>query len=522
MASSDFTPYSTLTNIGPLPTWVPEEEQQRIASYLKYSEMYWNDPRQYSLRVLEGEEPLYVPNARTIVDTTAHYLLKGLNISCDESDAKLKPALDAFLDREMFYPRFHTAKHRGVALGDFVLHLTANPLKPETKRISLTSVDPNKVFPIYDEDIPDKLIGCHIVEFFYTPEEPSKQRIRKLTYRLVETEGTKKVSREEAIWELDPKWWGPEPKLVKQLIPLGFLDPKITTIPIYWFKNIDWDWTYGVSELKGFESIMAACSQGTTDVQGALSLEGLGVYATDGGRPVSDDGSETDWEVAPGRVMEVPSGSYFRRVEGVGSITPATDQINYLESKLREAGGLSDVALGRIDVATAQSGIALAIKFLPTLAKIDERDLAGLGRLKQLFWDWKIWHDVFEHEVFTGDIVPEIGAKLPNNRTETINELNNMFDRKIISKAFYRSEMQKLGFDFPDDIDKQIADEAKAAAELAALTAPPPLQQNAIDAAAGKKPPPANGGMAEKQAANKSNNAQRVNESNGTEAKQAS
>jgi hypothetical protein len=158
------------------------------------------------------------------------------------------------------------------------------------------------------------------------------------------------------------------------------LPPSITTIPVYWFKNIDWEGQkFGSSELRGFEGLLRGVSQAGTDQSAALSLEGLGVYATDGGRPVDESGTETDWEVAPGKVMEVPTGSYFRRVEGLGSLKPSMDHINYLESKLREAGGLSDVALGRVDVQTAQSGIALAIKFMPTLAKIEERDQAGRG-----------------------------------------------------------------------------------------------------------------------------------------------
>lgn len=521
MSAKEFTPWSTLQGFfGPLPGWVPLEDQERIAAYQKYDEMYWNDSRQFAIRVLEGEEPLYVPNARTIVDTTSHYLLKGLSITCDPKDVKLKNALEAFLKRETFLSRFHTAKHAGVARGDFVFHMTANPNKAGGSRISLNSVDPSMVFPVYDDDVPDKMVACHLVDMYYLPNEPETQRVRKLTYRLVEEDERRRISREEAVYDLEPKWYGPEPKLVKQLIPLGFLDERITHIPIYWFKNISWDgFLYGSSELKGLETIIKAVTQGSTDIQGALSLEGLGVYATDGGRPVDNAGNEVDWEVAPGKVMEVPLGSYFRRVEGVGSITPATDQISYLESKMREASGLSDVALGRVDVQTAQSGIALAIKFLPTLAKIDERDLAGVGILTQLFYNWKIWHEVFEHETLDGDVFIEIGEKLPQNRTERINELNNMLDRKIISKAYYRLSMTKLGYDFPDNIDTEIQDELKAEAELKALAAPPALQQNAVDAATGQKPPPANGGLAEKQAANNSNNKNRVNESNGTEMK---
>lgn len=521
----DFTQWSSLASIiGTKPVWVPEEDAERIASYLKYDEMYWNDPTQFALRVLDGEEPLYIPNARTVVDTTSHYIMKGLNLKVPDKEGKagrLSEALTTLVDRELFYSRFHTAKHAGVARGDFVFHLTADPRKAPGSRISLTTLDPASVFPIWHADIPDKMIGVHIAEQYFVADDPNKTRIRRLTYRLEEDErtGTKRITREEAIFELEPKWYGPRPKLVKQVIPKGYLDPRITSLPIYWFKNLDWQGqSFGSSELRGFESILQAVSQGSSDIAGALALEGLGVYATDGGRPVKDDGTETDWEVAPGKVMEVPSGSYFRRVEGVGSITPATDHINYLETKLREATSLSDVALGRVDVQTAQSGIALAIKFMPTLAKVEERDRFDIGKLKQLFFDWKTWHEVFEQEKLEGEIVPEIGDKLPQDRTERVNELNNMLDRKIISRRYFREEMAKLGYIFPPDIETQVAEDQKKDAEAAALAAPPGLQQNAVDAAAGTLPPPAGGGMAAK--ANKSNNRGKVNESNGTESGQ--
>lgn len=519
---SDFTQWSTLEAIGwKKPMWVPEEDQQRIGAYLKYDEIYWNDPRQFSLRVLEGESPLYIPNARTICDTTSHYILKGLQLSAE--DKETNTALEKFLKREVFYSRFHTAKHAGVARGDFVFHMTANPTKAEGTRISLNSVDPAGVFPIWDEDDPEKLVGCHLAYEYYMPDEPNKTRIRKLTYRLEGEGEERRVSREEGIYELDPKWYGKEPKLVKVILPKGLLDARIQHIPVYWFKNIGWDGEdFGISELRGFETLLLQVSQGATDISAALALEGLGVYATDGGRPVDDAGNETDWEVAPGKVMEVPQGSYFRRVEGVGSITPAVENISYLESKLREATSLSDVALGRVDVQTAQSGIALAIKFMPTLAKIDERDTAGKDKLVQMFYDWKTWHAVFERKQLNGDIEAVIGDKLPIDRTARVNELNNMLDRKVISIKYYREEMQNLGYTFPEDMDTQIAEEQKRAAEAAAAAAPPGLQQNAVDAAAGAKPPPANGGMAEKAAAeNRSNNRNRPNESGGTESGQS-
>jgi hypothetical protein len=229
---------------------------------------------------------------------------------------------------------------------------------------------------------------------------------------------------------------------------------------------------------------------------------------------------ETEWEVAPGKVMEVPTGAYFRRVDGVGSITPAMDQIKYLENSINRALGLSDVALGQVDAQVAQSGIALAIKFMPTLARLESRDQAGLELLTHMFYDWKAWYSVFERELLTGDIIPVIGDKLPMDRVAKLNELNNMLDRKAISRQFYRDELEKLGYDFPDDIEQQIQDEAEAAFELQ-------MQNMILAAEAQAKNNPDNesseddksSGSTLPSGGNKSNNRNRPNESAGTEAK---
>ena len=505
------------------PSWVSKEHQDRLAAYAKYDQLYWNDPHQYSLRTLEGEQPLYIPTARAVVDTTAHYLMKGLNLSCE--DKTTSEILADFLKREAFYSRFDEAKIAGVARGDWIFHLTANPKKSEGTRLSLTPLDPSIVFPIFDEDKPDYMIGCHIAEQYYTEKEPDKTRIRRLTYRIVE-EGEpgdvnhRRISREESIFEIDEDWWGPKAKLYKKVIPYGLLDPAITSIPIYWFKNRSWTGEeYGSSELRGLEAMIATISQGDTDVSASLALEGLGVYATDGGRPVDENGVEVDWEVAPGRVMEVPSGSYFRRVEGVSSITPATDQIKYIEEKINLASGISDVALGKVDAQVAQSGIALAIKFMPTLAKIETRDRYCIDILTQLFYDWKIWYGVFEHKILKGDIIPQIGDKLPLDRTGRINELNNMIDRKLITKQFYRDQMALLGYVFPEDLEAQLKQEAEEAIQNARAaflaTKDVPLNEEEASPSTDEK---SNEGDTLPTSGNRSNNRNRVNESNGTEA----
>jgi hypothetical protein len=404
--------------------------------------------------------------------------------------------------------------------------MTADPRKAAGSRICLTSVDPGNVVPVYADDDIDDLQRVHLYAIYEDPTKPGENFVKKLTYQYEGVGEDRRISREEGIYKLNDKWWGQSPDLVRTTLPKALLPESITTIPIYWFKNIDWDGQqYGSSELRGFERLLQGISQAGTDQEAALALEGLGVYATDGGRPVDNNGVETDWEVAPGKVMEVPTGSYFRRVEGLSSMKPSMDHINYVESKLREAGGISDVALGNVDVQTASSGIALAIKFIPTLAKVDERDQAALGKLVQMFYDWKTWMQVYEKLTLDGDIVATVGQKLPQDRTATLNELNNMLDRQVISVQYYRTKMIDLGYTFPDDIQQQIDDEADKAADRAAkqaaALAPPGLADNAAAATTGEKAPPPgpNGSQANKKP-NNSNNKSKPNESGGTESGQ--
>lgn len=555
--TNDQGPYANALTFGATDTfsWLPKKDRHRAQAYQKYDQMYWNDFQQYPVRYLAGEFPVFIPNARTVVDTTAHYYLKGLAVSLKEPEKyqATADALTAFLKREMFYSRFHTAKHAGVARGDYVFHMTADPAKPDDRKLSLNSVHPSKVILDEDPDDCNRIIRVHLVDRVPHPTKPGEWSVKELVYWYDEGSpeiepqdienvpypdqvvregedtsgsGTRRVMREERLWAIDKPWWEPEQREpIGTPLPAEALPEPIDTIPVYWFTNLGWDdGAYGYSELRGFERTFQSISQVTTDQGTSLSLEGLGVYATDGGKPVDNTGTEQEWEIGPGKVMETPSGAYFRRVEGVGSVKPNIDHIDYLESKIREAGGLSDVALGRVDVQTATSGIALAIKFMPTLAKLDERDKTGTDRLTQLFFDWQKWFEAYEGTQLEGEIQVTLGDKLPTDRTGRINELNNMLDRGVISKEFYRSEMQKLGFEFPKDIEQQIDDEKQKEAEQKALAAPPGLQQNAVDASTGDMPPPPGnqpGQVTQKKVVvNQSNNKTKPNESGGTEAGQ--
>ena len=512
--SATYSQWSTLTSLryDKSRLSLPENHAERISSYLKYEELYWNDPTQFKIRILSGEAPIYIPNAQVVVNTTSHYVMKGLQVVADPDAQALNDKLKLLLDRERFYSRFNDAKTMGVVKGDGVIHLRANPLKAPGSRISINMVLPDIVFPEFDSENPDKLVKCDLVSPYTDPARPTENFVRKLTYTLVEDTNGKRVFREEGIFKTSPNWWTKEAQEVQNLIPLSPLDPRITSIPIYWVRNRSWlGWEYGSSELKSLETMLWGTTQQASDLQASLSLDGLGVYATDGGRPIDDAGNETDWEVYPGAVIELSPGSKFTRVGGVMSIAPSMDYINYLERKVQEATSTTDVALGRIDTQVAESGISLAISFLPTLAKVETRDTAGKDILRNLFYDWKIWNRVYEGEQLDGEVLIELGDKLPQDRTGRINELNNMFDRKIISAKYYREEMTKLGYAFPENIEAELLDDTKRAAQAASL-----LQQQKGDI------------INENQVAvvdasstlpvkNSSNNKDRVNESNGTE-----
>jgi hypothetical protein len=247
------------------------------------------------------------------------------------------------------------------------------------------------------------------------------------------------------------------------------LDERITTIPVYHFKNRDWEGQpYGSSELRGHERLLAGVSQTASDEELALALDGLGVYVTNAPAPKDTAGQEIPWEVFPGVVLKVTADQRFDRIKGVDSIQPMLDHVRYVEEKLFEGSGTSDVARGRVDVTTAESGIALAIKFLPTLAKIEERDQSGLDVLTNLFFDWKFWHQVYEGQAIEdAEVLPAIGEKLPFNRKAAFEELLSMLKERIISRRFFRAEAEKIGYVFGDDkaMESEIVREEKALAD---------------------------------------------------------
>lgn len=485
--TAPMSPYSTLNLFSDptkLPSWVPDElEQQRIMSYQIYEQIYWNVPETYKI-VFRGEEdkPIYLPTARTIIEATNRYIAPDFGFTITpradvaatmnpEMIAQAQEAFDDLFTRERFWSKFAGNKRYGLIRGDWLWHIVADPAKPEGSRISIYPLDPGSYFPVWDPNDLDRVLGCHIVDTFLD-EESNETYIKRLTYRKSETPGGP-ITVEEAIFETDD-WNGPTSKPVRVTRPLGPV-PGITSIPVYHIKNFEEPANpFGSSELRGIERILGAINQSVSDEELALALDGIGLYGTDAPPPTNADGEEIDWVLGPGRVVEFPQGHKFERISGVGSVTPFQDHIGLLKRELFNATGVSDAAMGIVDVSVAQSGISLQLQFQPMVAKTNEKDQEVLSVHAQMFHDLATqWFPTYERLSFDGlKIMPRIGGKIPVDRVARLTELNDMIDRKVISSEYYRSEAAKLGYVFPENIKDQIADEASAAAQ-AALAADP-------------------------------------------------
>lgn len=443
-------------------------------SYELYEKIYWNVPDTFRL-VARGTEdkPIYIPSGKTIVETCHRYTAPGFDFNIFPR-AGFNPSSDAiqmahrtfsdFLRRERFFSKFAGNKRYGLIRGDWLWHIIADPTKPPGRRLSIHPLDPASYFPVWSDDDLDKILGVHIVEQF-VPQGETDPVIKRTTYRKSEMRGEVpggQITYEQAIFATDD-WGGPDAKAQRTIVPQTALP--ITTIPIYHVKNFDEPQNpFGSSEMRGLERIIAAVNQGISDEELTLALEGLGVYVTDAPPPTDDDGNEVDWVMGPGRVVETPPGHTFTRVNGVNNVNPAQNHMEFLINRMDEASSTPEIAKGAVDVAVAQSGIALKMQLAPLLAKTDEKDIAIKEVHAQMFYDLVTqWFPAYEGITFEGMIFePLIGDKLPVDREARFKELNGMLDRQVISRAYYRHEAAKLGYTFPENIGVDLIEEKAA------------------------------------------------------------
>ncbi len=461
-----FTQWSTaapLINAGP--AWVSADDRERIASYSLYEQIYKNIPEAFELSFRgDDENPLYIPSAKQIVNTLHRYLANGLsvitdpNLGTENDQAKAMAALSQLFRRERFASRFSTNKRYGIIRGDWLFHIYADDTREAGSRISIFPVDPGGYFPITNPDNVDEVIGIHIAEQI---TEGDKTYVYRLTYRKASGRaGPSPITVEEAVFEPDD-WEPNDAKPVRVIRPMEELPDPINQLPVYHIQNADQPPSslWGTSELSGLERILTGVNQTVTDEDLALALESLCVYATDGGAPIDRATNQpVPWNIGPGRVIELGEGKKFERVNGVSTVTPYQDHLKYLHSQIDLSVAQPAVARGRVDVAVAESGIALVIELGPLLSRVEEGELVVTDVMTNMLFDLKAWFQAYEGLSF-GDAVwiPKYGDKIPVNRKQRFDEIMQMFTAgasggaPLVSASWVRQELAKIGYSFPDD-----------------------------------------------------------------------
>ena len=76
--------------------------------------------------------------------------------------------------------------------------------------------------------------------------------------------------------------------------------------------------------------------------------------------------------------------------------------MNYIAEKgMAESAGIPEVAIGRVDVSAAESGISLKLQLLPLLAQNAEKELELINVMDQFHHDiTTMWLPGYETETF--------------------------------------------------------------------------------------------------------------------------
>lgn len=479
MTTPAFTQWSTIEPwLGQAPGWVPEADQIRIGAYQKYEEIYWSSEEGY-LEVMRGDNdnPVFLPTARTLINTVDRYTAPDFNFTVTAPGAEATDtaasgpvqiaqlAFEALFAREQFLSKFLANKLKGLYRGDWLWHIIANDAKPIGRRIKIMAVDPGAYFPVTEAMVTEggddeKIVRVHLAE----PLTMNNQEyVSRMTYERIFDEAGNQTAiiRSHAIYKPD-EWSGTQAGPISTILSPEPLPPEIPAIPVYHLKNMDATAPFGSSELRGLESVLLGINQTVSDEDLSLALDGIGVYASDGGAPRDAQGNETDWIMGPGRVLTQAPG--LRRISGVTSVAAYGDHYNRLVDAARGPLGASDATMGKVDGASVESGIALALQFAPMLSHTKPKDQHIIDVHAQMFHDLCFWLTVYEELplLMSGEegeltpavvVQPTIGNKIPVNRKQILDEVLSMrlATPALISMATAVKILRGAGFDLEEN-----------------------------------------------------------------------
>lgn len=474
------------------------EDFQRVQAYWTYDEIFDNLPEAFD-EILREDEDLkgrrYIPYARAVLEGTNRYLGQDLTVTYEipagspanpESQAELAAWVKALFDREKFVVKFAEAKRTMLRRGDAFLQISADTSKPEGTRLRITLLDGAQYFPIFMGSDRERVAGCYIVTIHDSPDGQTHIAQRERYQRVLTPEEQAAIPGsviggvyyqmeffEQAKWDdrfpltsadlskvAPPNWivWSEWHKLAFA----GFMLPKeITAVPVYHFQNTN-SGPFGFSLLQGLETVLAGITQAMSDEDMTIALTGIGVYWTDSGQPRDEEGNVTPWAVGPGTIMELGAGKKFGRVDGVSSVDPIQDHVEALKGAALESSGTPDIAVGKVDVQVAESGVALAIKMAPVIAANREREDGMSVVLTQFLFDllngWAPAYEKRQPVEGSFNVSVSFGDPMPVDRAAVIQEVVALIDAGIIDAQFAQEYLaDKLGFNFPTDLLARMA-----------------------------------------------------------------
>ena len=475
------------------------EDQDRLRAYALYEDMYHNRPETFKVFIRSDEDEgmeVYVPSAKKMVEAMNRFLAKGYrfvvdpNIGDKAAQELAVLRLENLAKREKLIAKFSNQKRMGLVRGDACFYITADPNKPQHSRLSINELNPANYFPIKDPRNSQRLLGFHIVEVVQDPresEDRTKTLAKRQTYlkngvsyvqargRYEEEPNNVKtgIFYEVTHWEVGKwddrymKFDDLEKVVVEGDVPMAQLNPLITTLPVYHWKNGVSDTTFGNSELSGIETLIMAVNQTMTDEAITIILQGIGVYTTDSKPPRNTDGTPANWDIGPGSVIETAEGKRFERVSGVSSVDPFQAHIAAAKEGMQEGNGIPDIAAGKVDVTVAESGISLQLQLAPILASAEEKEQEILAIMDHMLYDIiNQWYPAYEQESFEGISVASFcDNAMPVNREARVQEVLLLFTSGLITIAMAQAELSNLGYNF------QAGDDLKVLKEQAAIAA---------------------------------------------------
>lgn len=476
------------------------DDKLRLKVYELYEDMYNNRPEHMRV-TLRGEEDdsveIYMPSAKKVIEAINRYLCVGWdywidpNVGSKSDQEDIDAAIQNIFKKQQFYRKFNQMKRYMLMKGDACFYILGKDWERPGRRITIEELKPEHYFPIEDL-VTGELMGCHIVDIIRNPRStPNTKRYapeyvtRRQTYRKEVDDNlvpTGRVTSELTLWEIG-RWDDRIPWLelswVDTITSEFYLPEQITELPVYHFANNPPPTsTFGMSELAGVESLITAINQAMSDEDLTLITQGLGVYWTDASAPKGPNGETAEWEIGPGSVVEIGAGGKFGRVTGVSSVTPYLEHILALDESLQQALGVPDIAIGMVDVATAESGIALNFKMGPLLAKNAEKELFIIDVADRLLEDLVCcWLPAYEELAVDGiSISSVVKNPTPKNDSQLLQDLLGIYgecDNVIPVGMLYQQLNDIMGWDLTQKDFDQALNDALRIAQNAAKAAPP-------------------------------------------------